>query len=289
MLPKEEVHKLQESILYKYNTLTGKVINTKVLNSNPDNYKDLCENINDLIPDGSVHPASLAKIFHFSKINPSDVKQFRSKFINALYYYCYGQGRNEFLINPTVKTSSGNMSGCWELYYDALGDFRSRLIKNIEAELKRMLIFIHEDGNTISYRHKDDSGTGTIRIYGSNFHIILKSSVSGDMGTIMLNTGSKMIEHYTDHIKMAGGVFNHVTKTGYLKIGKCAMVYCPMKNESDLDNMDNMQPVKINRDDTDTKQKLRNFFSKSYNVGHVSEHGASGTGYIEATAGDFLH
>jgi hypothetical protein len=246
------------------------------------------------------YPKTVSIIFYYSKkVISRQYDTFRRHFIKELILFL-GKNNIEDFFKSSPRTFTNvfdnfgktnpldtfnKISGYWEIYYVKEGNFLVSLQNNGFAELSKIKICI--DNNKAKYFHPNDSGSGSIEIYGANFVLNLISGKSGKTGIIYLNTGQKNISDYDEHVKFTGGIFMHTNKSGYIKTGRCAMIYCSDINEdSFLDPTDVITRIELTS--TGLSEKLRNFFSQMYNTMLMSSDTAIGPNNLSASAADFL-
>ena len=238
VLRTEELDKLREAIVERYKTLSEKQIHfpDRVFNSNLDNYDDLRTSIRSKVKFELKSNKPLAVLFHFSKSNSDGAVTFRKKFINSLYEYAYGVGREEFLATRKSAFVSlkevlqlKNIEGYWEFYYDKHGHFAEYLRNKKEASIGRLAYWIsgdniHNAAAQFFQGKNSNSGKGSVEVKGTNLIFRLENDINSEPHFVIMNCG-RDVENSTVHFKKMVGCFLYIDDAASPKVGKCLMFH----------------------------------------------------------------
>jgi hypothetical protein len=266
ILRKEELDELRKAIVERYKTLSEKPVHfpERVFNSNLDNYDDLKTNIKDNVKFDLKSNKPLAVLFHFSKSSQEGAVTFRKKFINSLYEYAHGIGREEFLATRKAVFASskeisqlGNIEGYWECYYDKHGRFAENLRNKKEASISKLAYWISGDSirnAAAQFFQSKNTGKGSIEVKGTNLILRLENDINTEPQFVFMNCG-RDVENSTVHFERMVGCYLHIDDAASPKVGKCLMFWSPKKTW-DLENT--IERENFSRNDTITFQLDKN-------------------------------
>lgn len=272
ILKTEELDELRKAIVERFAINSGQPIHfpDRYFNSNLDNYKDLRNNIQEVgVKLDLKTNKPLAVLFHFSKNDSDGITTFRKKFINSLYIYAYGIGREEFLstrksafVSPKEINQFRHIEGYWECYYDKNGRFSENLKHKKEAILGKLAYWITGDdinNAMVQFFQSRNSGKGVVEVKGNNLIFKLENDINSEPQYVFMNCG-RDIENSTIHFERIVGCFLHIDDAGSPKIGKCVMFYEPSK-KWDIGNHDARMTfedsIKFSLEEEESEKELR--------------------------------
>jgi hypothetical protein len=243
ILKTEELDELRKAIVERYAINSGQTIHfpDRVFNSNLDNYEALRENIETVGVKLDLRTNKpLAVLFHFSKNDSDGMTTFRKKFINSLYVYACGRGREDFLSTRKSTFASSkeinqfkHIEGYWQCYYDKNGRFSENLRNKKEATLGKLAYWITGDNinnATVQFfQSSRNTGKGVVEVKGNNLILKLENDINSEPQYVFMNCG-RDIENSTIHFERIVGCFLHIDDAGSPKIGKCVMFHEPQKS-----------------------------------------------------------
>jgi len=287
ILRSEELHELRKAIVERFAALSDKPIHfpDRIFNSNLENYKELKESIQYAKVGFDLQSNKpLAVLFHFSKNNSEGTVTFRKKFINSLYHYAHGVGRDKFLetrksafVSLKDQRQLGNIEGYWECYYDKKGRFAEHLRNRKEAHIGKLAYWISGEGinnAAVQFYQSKNTGKGTVEAKGTNLIFRLENDINSEPQFVFMNCG-RDIENSTIHFERMVGCFLHIDDAASPKVGKCIMFYVPNKkwnleDASAREKFDNEDSINFtlnkNEEDKILREVKQFFFEEDVNT-----------------------